>query len=216
MTKTLHLIIPGLLGPWTLQPEFPLPQTTALERLLGRATVQSAATGLEATLFTLFGLAPDSDANDLPVAAVTRLADGGAANRGWWLRADPVHLQADLHQILLLDARILNIDAGEAQTLLNEFNRVFAADGWNLEIPHPSRWYLRLDQHPDIRTYPLMAAIGHNINPLLPFGGASPRWHTLLTEIQMLFHSSPVKSTTREAGTSAYQQRLVLGRRPAA
>lgn len=200
MAKTLYLVIPGLLGPWTVEPGFPLPQSFALQRLLSRAAVQSAFQGLEASLFALFGLPPDPDATDLPVAAVTRLADAGTTDDSWWLRADPVHLRADLHQILLVDARVLDISFTEAQTLVAEFNQIFAAEGWSLKMVHPNRWYLRLEQDPGIRTHPLIAAIGQDIHPLLPFGKSSQRWHTLLTEVQMLFHHSLVNQQREACG----------------
>lgn len=192
--QTLHLVIPGLLGPWPAshQSGFPKPRTPALERLLGRARIKElGVTGGDATLFELFGV-PVSSGQDLPVAAITRLADGGEPDSGWWLRADPVHLRADLHQVLLFDARLLDISAAEAGSLVSEFNQVFAADGWILETPHPARWYLRLADDPGVRTHPLREAIGRNVNSLLPYGEPAPRWHALLTEIQMLFHSAAV------------------------
>lgn len=202
MPKTLHLVIPGLLGPWpeSHQSGFPQPRAPALERLLGRATIkQLAVTGGDATLFELFGV-PVSPGQDLPVAAVTRLADAGEPDCGWWLRADPVHLRADLHQVLLFDARFLDISAAEAGSLVAEFNQVFAADGWTLEAPHPARWYLRLDNNPGVHTYPLREAIGRNVNPLLPYGESAPCWRSLLTEIQMLFHSAGVNRERESRG----------------
>ena len=154
---------------------------------------------LDATLFTLFGL-PITPERDLPVAAVTRLADGGDAGESWWLRADPVHLRADLQQIRLYDARTLAIDTDEAEALVAEFNRSFESQGWTLDAPHPCRWYLRLDTDPELITCPLERAIGRNINTLLPKGRDSGRWHAWLTEIQMIFHNSPVNLAREEQG----------------
>lgn len=202
MSKVLHLVIPGLLGPWpeSEQPGFPKFQTPALERLLSRATIEEwGVTGGDATLFKLFGV-QISPGHDLPVAAISRLGDRGEPGSGWWLRADPVHLRADLHQVLLFDARVLAISAGEAQSLVDEFNRTFAADGWSLEAPHPTRWYLRLDDDPGVRTHHLREAIGRDINPLLPQGESASRWHALLTEVQMLFHSARVNIERESRG----------------
>jgi hypothetical protein len=192
LAKILHLVIPGLLGPWAVEPGFPLPEAPALERLLGRARVTTLdATGSDATLFTLFGL-PVSTGQDLPVAAITRLVDSGDTQEDWWLRADPVHLHPDLQQVLLFDARSLAVDPDEAAALTAEFNREFSATGLTLDAPRPSRWYLRLAADPGLHTCPLHEALGRNINTLLPKGKESGRWHALLTEIQMVFHNSPV------------------------
>ena len=187
--RTLHLVVPGLLDPgeWTQELGAVSP---ALARLLARADRGDlGVTGADATLCELFGLAVKADA-DLPVAAITRLADGGEAESGWWLRADPVYLRADLRRVLLFDARILSIDKAEAQSLAAEFNEIFEADGWRLEPLHPCRWYLRLSADPGMRTQPLFDAMGQAVK--LPWGKAAQRWLGLLTETQMLFFDSPV------------------------
>jgi len=198
--KSLHLVIPGLLAPWPNSDKAgsTAPKVPALERLLARANVKTlAAASMDSTLFSLFGLPADAD-RDLPIAAITRFADGGDPAQGWWLRADPVNLCADLQQVLLFDARGLGISVEEAHFLVAEFNQTFATDGLFLEAPCPTRWYLRLATDPGLRTCPLLDAIGRNIHSLLPTGTSSRRCHALLTEIQMLFHSATV-NVEREA-----------------
>ena len=205
LAKTLRLVIPGLLGPWPerSEPDFPLPQARDLERLLGWAlSRRMRVAGAEETLFDLFGLSVSPD-KDLPVAAVTRLADGGDAESGWWLRADPVHLEADRHQVLLRDARNLAVSPREAQTLVREFNQTFAADGLMLFSWHAARWYLRLPVDPGLRTVPLMEAAGRDISSALPTGRGARRWRTLLTEVQMLFHASEVNQERESRGLPA-------------
>ncbi|HUM94010.1 MAG TPA: hypothetical protein PLU26_05990 [Candidatus Competibacter sp.] len=200
MTLILDLVIPGLLGAWPRHPSdpaLPRPRAPALEWLLTRASVSAAPASTDALLFQLFGL-PTSDAAGLPVAAVTRLADGGAVDGGWWQRADPVHLRPDLRGVFLADARMLALEAAEARALVESFNQTFAADGLRLEALRPERWYLRLPADPDVRAHPLETAIGRDIRALLPYGPAKARWHKLLTEAQMLFHAHPINQA-REA-----------------
>ncbi len=202
MPATLILVVPGLLGPWTGFDitGLPQPRSVALERLLARARVSRVrGQSVEEALFALFHL-PRQDGHDLPIAPITRLIDGGGVNNGWWLRADPVYLHADLDKVLLFDARQLDIGVAEAQALTAEFNRVFSGDGLTLLAPEPNRWYLRLEADPGIGTHSLMDAIGRNIHPLLPQGNASGRWHGLLTEIQMLFHDSRVNLDRQSRG----------------
>ncbi len=198
----LSLVVPGLLGPWPAAAANALPGSAvaALCRLLSRA--QSAplgASGFEATLCQLFGLLAESG-RDLPLAALRRLSDAGDAD-GYWLCADPVHLRADLNQVVLAaTADELAIERGEAAQLAAAFNATFADDGLHLDTPDPHRWYLRLDQPARIITTPLAEARGRNINPLLPRGADAGRWHTLLTEIQMLLHGNPVNAAREAAG----------------
>ena len=204
MATTLSLLVPGLLERWAsghAPAEFPRPAAPTLEWLLARAEIDAAPPSADATLFQLFGL-PVSDTADLPVAAVTRLADGGDPDDGWWLRADPVHLRPDQRGVFLVDARVLAIEPAEAQALVEAFNQTFAADGLRLDPLRLDRWYLRLpaDSDSGLRTHPLIDAIGRDINPLLPYGPASLGWHALLTEAQMLFHGHPVNQAREQRG----------------
>ena len=130
MATTLHLLIPGLLGPGhsgRVAPGFPLLVAPALEWLLARAVARPVPATTDETLFQLFGLSAPTAA-DLPVAALTRLADGGEREaEGWWLRADPVHLRPDLREILLVDSRVLAITAAEAEALATAFDAAASA-----------------------------------------------------------------------------------------
>lgn len=199
MAKTLHLLIPGLLETGQFNPADPLPDVAApaLCWLLTRADVHPAPATLDETLFQQFNL-PVPAAADLPVAPVTRLADGGEPDTGWWLRADPVHLRPDWRGIFLADARVLAIQPAEAQALTAALNQTFAEDGLHLEALRPDRWYLRPTAAPGLRTWPLLDAIGRDINPLLPHGPNRGRWHPLLTEAQMLLHGHPVNRAREE------------------
>lgn len=206
----LHLVIPGLLGPWSAsqlaQIQYLQPAAPALQWLLARAEVHDGhysgnlsreRGNADETLFQLFGL-PIAEQADLPVAAIARLADGGVRTSDWWLRADPVHLRPDLHGVLLADARVLAIEPAEVAALVASFHQTFAEDGLFLEALRPDRWYLRLPADPGLRTYPLASVIGQDINAWMPYGAAGRRWNALLTEIQMLFHHHPVNRVREE------------------
>lgn len=146
MASTLHLVIPGLLETGRFEPAdlaLPIPGVPALGWLLARADVGVVPATSDGVLFELFGLRIPETA-DLPVAAVARLADGGDPDDGWWLRVDPVHLRPDLYGVLLADARVLAIEPVEAALLAAAFDQTFAADGLQLYVPRPDRWYLRL------------------------------------------------------------------------
>lgn len=199
MATALTLAVPGLLGPLPhpADPAFPRPNAPGLEWLLARASAAPAPASPDATLFHLFGLSATAG-TDLPVAAVTRLADGGLADDGWWWRADPVYFRPDFHGVFLADARILAITPEEARALAEAFDHAFAADGLRLEPLQPDRWYLRLPTDPGVYTHPLEAAIGRDIRALLPYGPDKRRWDTFSTEVQMLFYAHPVNRAREE------------------
>jgi hypothetical protein len=168
-----------------------------LEWLLSRARITPAPASIEAVQCQVFGFGSVPEA-DLPLAALTRLADGGEVDEAWWWRADPVHFHADLQGVILVDARNLAIEPDEAHALAAAFNQTFADDGLHLDALRPDRWYLRLSAEPAVKTHALATAAGRDIRTLLPYGPAKAQWHKLLTEVQMLFHTHPV-NRAREA-----------------
>jgi hypothetical protein len=190
----------------------PTPAVSALETLLARADrielpradYTPAPGGLfEARVFTLFNIAVEMG-TDLPVAAVTRVADGskwsGERDNAWWLRADPVYLQPQGGGLVLYAGPDLGLTQEQSRALVDEILQVFAADGWTLEAPTPQRWYLRLATPPDIQTSALACVIGRDIHPHLPAGKDAPAWHVVLNEIQILLHTSGVNVERESRG----------------
>lgn len=171
---------------------------TPLERWLARGEQRSFATGFTEALFLLFGIGAVGD-QDLPVAEITRLADGVRGD-GVWLRADPVHLKPDRDRLVMFDNRELLIELEEAQQLVREFNAVFRDDGMALAAPHPLRWYLRLQQRPQLRTRNMNDVVGQDIHPNLPQGSQAMAWHRVMNEVQMIFHSSEVNQRRQRTG----------------
>jgi hypothetical protein len=172
--------------------------SSALDRLLARADRQeNEITGVEPRLFSLFGISM-SEGQDLPVAAVTRLADMGVIDREWWIRADPVYLEPGRDSLVMHAG--LGLMPDEAERLVAELNESLAQDGWLLKAPRPERWYLKPPAAAAISTTPLSAAIGRNVHPLLPQGADRKTWHTRLNEIQILLHTSPVNAARESRG----------------
>lgn len=171
------------------------------ETVLARAEarVTESATDYEASLFTLFGLKQEKDA-DLPVAAVTRSLDMGIIDNDWWLRADPVHLSLDRDRLMLVDAQMLDIRPQEANRLVTEIMEVFTADGWLLKAPRPDRWYLKTARAPQITTTPLSQAISQDVHAFLPQGIEAKAWQTTLNEIQILLHATTVNAEREQRG----------------
>lgn len=143
---------------------------------------------------------------------VTDVTGGGAAalavradlpdidHAGVWLRADPVYLRADRDHLRFYDAHVLALTLSEAATLAAEIEAIYVDLGWQFHVAAPDRWYLRIDAEPDIRTYVPAEIIGRVVDPHLPQGADAKRWHTLLTEMQMVLHMSEVNAERERAG----------------
>ncbi len=203
MEKHLTLAIAGLYGP---QPgataTVPIPPLPQLETLLARATrinehpVAAAQTGQTRRGFnTLLCQLFDFDAPlnaDLPVAAITRLADSGARDDGWWVRADPVHLEPHGDGLIVSGSASLDVSRAEADQMVAELHEIFGSDGWRLEAPAPGRWYLRPPAVARIVTHCVDDILGQNVHNYLPGGPDAKAWHTLLNEAQILLHTAQI------------------------
>lgn len=145
--------------------------------------------------------------HDWPVAALTALVDGLAAESGTWLRADPVHLQLQRDRSLVLAAPALQITAAEAAALTASLNAHFAADGITLNAAQPARWYLAHAEAATI-TAPMLSAVAGRPLPRAQLAG---RWHRWLTEIQMLLHEHPVNAAREQRGAPVINSLLLWG-----
>jgi hypothetical protein len=200
--RSVTLLLPGLLSlPASLVGKDTTgPAAPALEACLARADRLSGHNGdLEAQVFGFFGIDAPPDA-DLPVAAVTRALDMGVIDKGWWLRADPVHLRPARDRLVLLDTQRVSLTQDEATRLAAEVLEAYAEEGWVLKAPRPGRWYLKPPRAPRILTTPLPQVVGKDIHPYLPQGKDGKAWHTILNEMQILLHTAAVNAEREERG----------------
>jgi len=167
----------------------------AAETLIARGRRRRiASVSPEAWLFGRFGVERQ---RDWPVAPYTLLADGGAPERHFWMRADPVHLRVGRDSLVLADGAAFQVSRAESDALVETLNRHFRRT--MLFYPmRPARWYVRLEKAPDMQTTPAAAARGLAIDETLPSGPDAMRFHALMNEAQMLLHEHPVNAE-REA-----------------
>lgn len=192
-------LIPNLLTPFSHLESVELPDLHHLFRLLSRSDQYSAKkVAWEQLLMQLFAL---NFENDPPVAAFTRLADGGASDEHWWIRADPASIRVGREGLTLFSGAGLSIELDEAKQLAAHFNQTFLPEGWQLEVLNPIRWYLRVPaEAQSVKTVSLHQAQGRDIRSLLPSGEAQSIWSKLLNETQMLFHDHSVNLKRQSVG----------------
>lgn len=212
----LTLFIPDLLPPpgaeALIAGSAPAP---ALERMLGRGEVEHfPEIDSEIWLCQAFEV---EQREDWPVAALTAAIDGLPAESGWWLRADPVHLQLQRNHTRLLAAPALPLETQESSALAASLNAHFAEEGLELLTPHPQRWYFRLEESPGLAAAVRSALAGRPL-PSNALGGArASHWHRVLTEAQMLLHEHPVNQAREARGLPPVNSLLLwgAGRKPA-
>src|SRR5712691_6577065 len=172
----------------------------AAETLIARGRRRRRAlASQEAWLFERFGVARQ---RDWPVAPYTLLADGGAPERHYWMRADPVHLQVGRDSLGLSDSAAFGVSLAESEALVEALNRHFAQTMLFRPL-RPARWYVRFEKAPDMQTTPAAAARGAAIDEKLPSGPDAMRFHALMNEAQMLLHEHPVNAEREARGEPA-------------
>ncbi len=159
-----------------------------------------SAADQSASLFAHFSLAAEGE---LPVAPLCALSAELDAGSGWWLCVDPVHLVADRDQLYLSAYRELALTQEEADECVAELNRVYAEDGWQFIAATPQRWLLRLPQSLAMTTTPTEQAVGQCVGAVLPQGDDAMAWQRVMTEVQMVLHSSSVNARRSELGALA-------------
>jgi hypothetical protein len=178
------------------------PEMPALQTLLSGGRREHASADHIATLFAYFGV-PVEGPGDLPVASLCALSHGLDAQGGWWLCVDPVHLLADRDQLYLSLYRELALSQPEADELVTELNKIYAEDGWLFVAATPQRWLLRLPQPLAFSTTPTEQALGQSVGAVLPRGKDAMAWQRVMTEVQMVLHSSPVNERRAGQGKTA-------------
>ncbi|MDA8224824.1 MAG: hypothetical protein M0T86_02765 [Betaproteobacteria bacterium] len=195
---TLSVVIPGLIPPAGMTAAvlegLTLP---ALGRLMARAERMACSQPADTESLLCQSLGIDRQ-TDWPTAPIDLQAEGVPPGSTFWLHADPVHLRAARHELILVDSSAFAVTAAEAAQYVAAFNDHFGAEGYQLVAPDPQRWYLRVPGQPVLATRSLHLAAGAAINPALPQGADALRWHRLFNEIQMLFFDLPV-NRQREA-----------------
>jgi len=185
----------------------PLPERAArarlnaLQRLLSKARKTAEEhVQVEGALMQRFDVTRQ---RDWPVAPLARLGDGETVDDGFWICADPVHLQVDRDALILVEATRYELRQPEARALLETLNQHFDRAALHFSAPTPQRWYARLAQSPAIETVPVHEAAGRNVDALLPRGEQALFWHRIFNEIQMLLHEHPVNQAREERGLPA-------------
>jgi hypothetical protein len=192
----LTLVCEGLFDlPPALRPGLVTPASPGLEKLLARAGGHAAG---DRGPLDFFPGSEQGEAGGLAAAAL--LGEGGDPGRAWWLRADPVHLQADLDHLRLVEPAGLALDEEGAQALIASFNAHFEADGLALHARGPERWYLRCAEALPAVTHAPARVSGRNLFHWMPEGEAGGRLRALINETQMLFHEHVVNRDRARRG----------------
>jgi hypothetical protein len=194
---TVTLFIPALFWPHA-GADHDAPIVPALRTLIARSDAgESPCEDEQAWLCGQFGVSRQADWPSAPIAV---LGAGMPPGEHFWLCADPVHLQVNRDQLILMAPETLSITKAEADSLCAALNRHFDADHFTFLAPQSHRWYLRTARPARISTTGLSRAAGHDVDRMLPEGEDRMAWHRIFNEVQMLLHAHPINEEREQRG----------------
>lgn len=200
--STCTIYYPGLLGP-----EVPLnelnsaewpgyKQTTQRCKLFSKGKTQPLTKlSIEARMLECFGITCSSE-DELPISHFRSSQHNKSVQSVWCL--DPVHIQIDLDDAVLVANESLDLEEQEARDLIDSLNQHFEQDGLRIVYHHRHQWLLLGDI--ELRTHSLSDAMFRNIHNYQPTGRDKIKWRTIINEAQMLLHTCPVNETRTEQG----------------
>lgn len=207
------LYFPGLLGPDVpleelASREWPgCDQLTNLCKLFSHSQLHTLpASSLEARILQGMGVTLPYK-RDVPLAyfRAKHLPHPVEHATLWCL--DPVYLQIDQEEAVLLANEQLELSEPEARHIIDDLNAHFAMDELVIHYLTPHQWLLQGTLSLTTRT--LSEAMQQSIGAYQPRGNDERRWRKLINEVQMLLHAHPVNQA-REQGNEAPANSLWL------
>lgn len=212
--KTLDLVIPGLLGPFSadicentpahIHQQLHEADFMELKKWLSKAQMQT--NNYTRFFSTLVGLVaneihlPDKK---LSQCELTARYDEIDTTSGFFYRADPVHFKAEADHAILLGSALFLPEVNEMHKLINAFNQHFQEDGICLHADNPHRWYLQTDRELNLKFNALDYSLGRDIKHFMPEGDDALWWRSILNEAQMLFFQHDVNQLREDRGQLA-------------
>ncbi len=162
---------------------------------------QSLSTPHERVQATALGL----DAADglIPWAAWQHLQSGGAPGGKAWAHVTPCHWAMGREHATMTDPAALELQEGEARTLLAAMQPYLETHGITLHYAEPTRWLAEGEVFRTLPTASLDRVLGRNVDPWLAQGLAGRAMRLLQNEMQMLLYTHPVNDGRNARGQRA-------------
>ena len=119
------------------------------------------------------------------------------------MRADPVHLHADMGRLIVFPPPMLGLDLAQSSAICDWLNSHEHFPGPRLEAMNGTCWLVEADeQAAQLRCFAPSVAHGHDADRFLPAGEGASRWHARMNEIQMLLNQCPLNQERAARGES--------------
>jgi len=212
----LTIVLPGLAGPdvpggergaadalqaaSALTEAVHLPGLTALLEFARDEHDAFASPTADGLLAEAFNIPRDAD-GQWCAAAVARQGASGDARDRHWMRADPVHLHADMGRLIVFPPVMLGLDCAESRAICEWMNGHEHFPGPALDAVSGTCWLIEVDARASrMRTFAPSVVHGEDADRFLPAGEDAPRWHARMNEMQMLLNQCPLNQARAARG----------------
>jgi len=124
-----------------------------------------------------------------------------------FVRADPVHMQADMSRVHLLQVEHFNLQPDQADAMIDSLQPLFQEHAMRLERGSNDRscerWYVRSAEALPASWAAPWQALGQALETALQTPSAGRFWLRLQAEAQMLMHDHPVNQQRQRQGLPA-------------
>lgn len=134
------------------------------------------------------------------VGAAAVCAEQGAVSGATVIVATPVHYLAEMSNVRLPIDGILSLRQAEADTLADDFNRVWHGAGIRLLAGSRAGLFCITDPPLPVSTHDPEDVLGQHIEMYLPTGEYAPRLRQLMSEIEMWLFEHAVNRSRLAAG----------------
>ena len=119
------------------------------------------------------------------------------------MRADPVHLHADMGRLIVFPPPMLGLDLAQSGAICDWLNTHEYFPGPPLAAMSGTCWLVEADeQAAQLLSFAPSVAHGHDADRFLPAGEGASRWHARMNEIQMLLNQCPLNQDRAARGES--------------
>lgn len=219
----LTVVLPGLAGPQisgnspksekdndssaqaarALTESMPLPGLSALLAYARDAPGALACATADGMLGEVFDMPRDAH-EQWAAAAVARQGALGDAGDRIWMRADPVHLHADMGRLIVFPPPMLRLDLAESSAICEWLNAHEHFPGPTLAAVSGGCWLIEVDAAAqELRTVAPSQVHGEDADRFLPQGAGATAWHARMNEIQMLLNQCPINEARAARGALA-------------
>ena len=133
-----------------------------------------------------------------PVAALCRQYEAGDAGIAYWLRADPIYLQAEMRGARVMACADFALTDDDDAAIVSALQPAFADHGFTLSAGNEGSFYIRCPVNTESPDFlPVMDLLGCDLAGQLP---SDRIWIALLNECQISLHNHPMNVQRQRNG----------------